>query len=271
VELEVLHNLAITRHVRDEVSWVRQPRELLLAAWLNSAALGLGEVANAHAAVTVPAMAALRPSLLGDSMLRALDDLPPRYLGPSPAGEAIVEAWLCARWGRDGHSLNLMEQSRVIAEQPMSTQQAELEQVLRCLRSVARLPGEGALSRQVLRWALNQLWPATQDKPTQRPGAPYGGTDSSSEKAMPSAVALKLGHALCDLPRADLDVALKPLGTQMQGSGLPLVLALVSYGAYGATVRTAAAITGLGWADTLTLCRFATRRTVAKLFPQLLS
>jgi hypothetical protein len=282
VELEVLHNLAIARHTRDEVPWAKRPQDMLLQAWLKTSkplpALFLASlpiplrsagVMNAHVAVAGPAAVVLRLSLLGDGMLRELD-----ARSTLPPWEGLVEAVLCARWGGDGKPLSTIEASFWVGGVGAADAQwAEQEQLLRCLRCLSRLRGKGSapVSQQVLRWMLDQVWPAL---PSPNPTPP-----------MPVAAAMALGGALCDLPKADLDAVFQPLGARLQaqeapvtggsaiggpspapatllGSGFPLVWAVVRHGAFGDPLLKAGR--GLGWGDTAALYYFATRRAATR-------
>ena len=215
-ELEVLHNMAIVRHLRHDVAWAVQPREAALRQWL----AGDGEP---------PLAAALRPALLsGDAMIAGF--LERRNDERAPTRAQILEAWFQTRWGADRKSLSTLERTSLVSCAPgghlfsTTAQEALAEDGRQVRRVVALLAAraeseqeeeqegddaadEVAFVTQLLRWAFAKL----------------------PEDGLSATASLELGRLLCRLHPAALAAAMPC----EDGAKNALLFAIVRHGALG--------------------------------------
>jgi hypothetical protein len=103
MDLERAHNLAITRHKRTHIEWIAKPKELAQQQWLQEVHTTFSSVRHA-----------VRPLLLGDSMLQCLEekvvvDQIHDWKHRNIVCRKVMEGWLSSRWGEDRRSMSTLE------------------------------------------------------------------------------------------------------------------------------------------------------------------
>jgi hypothetical protein len=252
MELEVGHNLAITRHLRSDVDWVKRPRQALLRRWLDAGGVNANTLSLHHSF-----MCALQPSLLGDGMLQALA----AKEEATPSRQQIVLAWLSARWGRDRQSLSTLERATYSTDLTVfsrleATGEEEVEQILRCLSLMERrhraqrrkADGPTPFETQMLKWVLAKVAPVAS-------GAAADNNQGDHQDAKLGArAALRIGRQLCQMPVPALEAALLH-GDAQASKPAALVVAIVRHGALKQDLATS--LQGLGVIESATLLYFA--------------
>ena len=282
-DLERLHNLAITRHKRQQVSWTQRPRELTMEKWLDELNEAREAIkSGAGMSVPSPFITAMRPALLGDHMLGALLDKTEEREKMEEMEEETQEAmtallhfwcqkitlsWLSARWGEDRRSLSTLEEMNIsscsegghlFSSSSQQAQAEELEQVRRALLLVSRAAAAAAAVRcdeedkkgieendkRMTQFVSTMLeWII----PKLGPRDHLDESDRLNGEDLSFANALELGEILSSLPVSSL----RHVGVE---NIAPLLRSMIQVSAFN--LPLVEAVKGLSLADKATLLRF---------------
>jgi hypothetical protein len=284
-DLEKLHNLAITRHKRAPVEWTAKPKVIARQQWLNEMNVTQSHRKMANNKVS-PFVHAIRPALLGDSMLQSMEehfllgnvkrenDKEGKEQQQHVLCQKTIQGWLSTRWGEDRRSMSTLEETdlascsaggHLFSSTDKQATAEELDQVKRTLQLLQMCfcgkdgdgdgdAGDGAKAHVEL--ILGLVLPKLKLSNSMA----LGHLEESSllhgltGEALSSASIIEISTLLCKLPEG----ALASGGFESENSGdgglfPPLLLALVRHRAFG--VSLLAACQGLSFADRLLLIR----------------
>ena len=284
-DLEKLHNLAITRHKRAPVEWTAKPKVIARQQWLNEMNVKQSYRGTANNLIS-PFAHAIRPALLGDSMLQSMEehfllgnvkrenDKEGKEQQQQVLCQKIIQGWMSTRWGEDRRSMSTLEETDLVScsagghlfsSTDKQATAEELDQVKRTLQLLQMCfcgrdgDGDGDGAEEHVELILGVVLPKLKLSNSMASGH----LEESSllrgltGDALSSASIVEIAELLCALPEG----ALATGGFELENSGdgglfPPLLLALVRRRAFGMSLL--AACQGLSIADRVLLIREST-------------